>query len=98
MSHVGLQDRNSGSRGSAVMLPHGLLRPFSRSDGLGARCGVPQDELNAGQPPHPPESSSRSSRCAVLLAALAAGRIRSYVTQGARAGRVNTLAMSRRQT
>lgn len=33
----------------------------------------------------------------VLLAALAA-RIRSYVTQGARAGRVNTLAMSRRQT
>ena len=34
----------------------------------------------------------------VLLAALAAGRIRSYVTQGARAGRVNTLAMSRRQT
>ena len=32
----------------------------------------------------------------VLLAALAAGRIRSNVTQDARAGRVNTLAIWRR--
>jgi hypothetical protein len=32
----------------------------------------------------------------VLLAALAAGRIRSNVTQGVRAGRVNTLAIWRR--
>jgi hypothetical protein len=32
----------------------------------------------------------------VLLAALAAGRIRSNVTQGLRAGRVNTLAIWRR--
>jgi hypothetical protein len=31
----------------------------------------------------------------VLLAALAAGRIRSNVTQGVRAGRVNTLAIWR---
>jgi hypothetical protein len=80
------------------MLPHGLLRPFSRSDGLGARRGVPQDELNAGQPPHPPEIHRHPPAALVLLATLAAGRIRSYVTQGARAGRVNTLAMSRRQT
>jgi hypothetical protein len=32
----------------------------------------------------------------VLLAALAAGRIRSNATQGVRAGRVNTLALWRR--
>jgi hypothetical protein len=32
----------------------------------------------------------------VLVAALAAGRVRSNVTQGARAGRVNTLAIWRR--
>ena len=32
----------------------------------------------------------------VLLAALAAGRIRSNVTQGVRAGRLNTLAIWRR--
>ena len=32
----------------------------------------------------------------VLLAALAAGRIRSNVTQGVRAGRMNTLAIWRR--
>jgi hypothetical protein len=32
----------------------------------------------------------------VLLAALAAGRIRSYVTQGVRPGRMNTLAIWRR--
>jgi hypothetical protein len=32
----------------------------------------------------------------VLLAALAAGRIRSNVTQGVRAGRVSTLALWRR--
>jgi hypothetical protein len=32
----------------------------------------------------------------VLLAALAAGRIRSNLTQGVRAGRVNTLAIWRR--
>jgi hypothetical protein len=32
----------------------------------------------------------------VLLAALAAGRIRSNLTQGVRAGRMNTLAIWRR--
>jgi len=32
----------------------------------------------------------------VLLAALASGRVRSYVTEGVRAGRVDTLAIWRR--
>jgi hypothetical protein len=32
----------------------------------------------------------------VLVAALAAGRIRSHLTEGVRAGRVNTLAIWRR--
>jgi hypothetical protein len=27
MSHVGLQDINSGLRAQSAMLPHGLLRP-----------------------------------------------------------------------
>ena len=58
--------------------------PFARSDGLGARRDVPKDEMNAGQPLLP----------LVLLAALAAGRIRS--TEGVRAVRVNTLASWRR--
>ena len=39
MSHVGLQDINSGLRAQSAMLPHGLLRPFLM--GLGARRGVP---------------------------------------------------------
>jgi hypothetical protein len=70
--------------------------PFARSDRLGARRGVPQDELNAGQSPHPPEV-----HCDPPAAAGAARRLGRrpdplHVTQGVRAGRVNTLAIWRR--
>ena len=75
------------------MLPRGLLRPFPM--GPGARRGVPQDELNAGQPPHPPGVMVILLLPLGLLAALAAGRIRSDATQGVPAGRVNTLAIWR---
>ena len=76
------------------MLPHAFLRPFP--DGPGDRRGVPrmssmQDNLRIHQtfiaillPP------------LVLLVAMAAGRIRTNVTKGVRAGRVNTLAIWRR--
>jgi hypothetical protein len=58
----------------------------------------PQDELNAGQPPPRLHQTFIAILLLplVLLAALAAGRIRSNVTQGVRAGRVNPLAIWRR--
>jgi hypothetical protein len=77
-----------------VMLPHGLL--LRLSGGFGSRRDVPQDELNAGQPPIHRKFFASLLLPLVLLAALAAGRIRSYVTQGVRPGRMNTLAIWRR--
>jgi hypothetical protein len=87
----GLQDMNSGSPDSRCYAPARLLAPFP--DRPGARRSVPRmsrmlDNLRIHQrfvavllPP------------LVLLAALAAGRIRSNVTEGVRAGRVNTLVI-----
>jgi hypothetical protein len=66
------------------------------SGGFGSRRDVPQDELNAGQPPIHRKFFAILLLPLVLLAALAAGRIRSYVTQGVRPGRMNTLAIWRR--
>ena len=65
------------------------------SDWLGARRGVPQDELNAGQLRIHRKFIAILLLPLVLLAALAAGRIRSNVTQGVRAGRMNALAIWR---
>ena len=56
------------------------------SDWLGARRGVPQDELNAGQLRIHRKFIAILLLPLVLLAALAAGRIRSNVPQGVRAG------------
>ena len=56
------------------------------SNWLGARRGVPQDELNAGQLRIHRKFIAILLLPLVLLAALAAGRIRSNVTQGVRAG------------
>jgi hypothetical protein len=66
------------------------------SDGLGARHVVPQDELDAGHLRIHRNFIAILLLPLVLLAALAAGRIRSNVTQGVRAGRVNTLTIWRR--
>jgi hypothetical protein len=63
------------------MLPRGLLRPFPMG---GWRRGVPQEFIVILLLP------------LGLLAALAAGQIRSNATQGVPAGRVNTLAIWRR--
>jgi hypothetical protein len=95
MSHVGLQDVNSGSPGSGCYAP---ARPSSAPfpDGPGAAVVTPQDEMNAGQPLHHQKFIAILLPPLVLLAALAAGRIRSNVTEGVRAGRMNTLASWRR--
>jgi hypothetical protein len=72
------------------MLPPAFLRPFPM-----ARCPpwCPQDERNAGQPPIHQKFIAILLPLLVLLAALAAGRIRSNVTEGVRSGRVNALVV-----
>jgi hypothetical protein len=75
------------------MLPHGLLRRFPMGlvpAVVSPRTSSMLDNLRIHQKfiailPLP-----------LVLAALAAGRIRSNVTEGVRAGRVNTLAIWRR--
>ena len=85
---------NSGLRAKGAMLPHAFLRPFPM--GPGARRGVPQDELNAGQRPHPPDV--RRDPPAAAGAARRPGRRPDplHLTEGVRAGRVNALAIWRR--
>jgi hypothetical protein len=85
---------NSGSPDSRCYAPARLLAPIP--DGPGSRPGVSKDEGSAGQPPHPPKLIAILLLRLVLPAALAAGRIRSKVSEGVWAGRVNTLAIWRR--
>jgi hypothetical protein len=83
-------------RAQGAKLPHG---PFLLSFPMGLVCAVvSQDEPNAGQPPHHQTSITILLLPLVLLAALAADRMRSNVTEGVWAGRVNTLVIWRRST
>jgi hypothetical protein len=65
--------------------------PFPRWAWCPPRC--PQDELNAAQPPRPSEFVAILLLPLVLPAALAAGRSHSRITEGVRAGRVDTLVI-----
>jgi hypothetical protein len=94
MSHVGLQDINSGSPGSGCYAPARPLRPFP--DWPGCPPWYPQDEMKLDNLRIHQTFIAILLQTVVLLAALAAGRIRSNVTEGAWAGRVNTLAIWRR--
>ena len=76
------------------MLPYAFLRPFPMglvSAVVSPRMSSMLDDLRIHQ-----KTIAILQLPLVLLAALAAGRIRSNVTEGVRAGRVNTLVIWRR--